>query len=264
MKNKILDSINYVFENCPELYKTIYSKHKERIVFELSLICKSGNKIIDLGGGIGIHSVVGQLSGCQFICIDNMISKHKGQIDCVEFAKSHGVHFIERNLFEYDLVFHNDYDSYKNTSIGTKTAGHFIEDNSIDSIVTFDCMEHLHHSPRNIYKQFVKKLKKGGKFFIGVPNAANILKRIRCLVGENIWSNINDWYFETEFRGHVREPIVKDLKLIMDDLELVNQKIYGRNFIGVQKYGKIFYPFGYVLQYLPSFCSNIYILGEKG
>ena len=76
--------------------------------------------------------------------------------------------------------------------------------------------------------------------------------------------NINDWYFETEFRGHVREPIVKDLKLIMDDLELVNQKIYGRNFIGVQKYGKIFYPFGYILKYLPSFCSNIYILGEKG
>ena len=163
MKNKLLDSINYVFENCPELYKTIYSKHKERIVFELSLICKSGNKIIDLGGGIGIHSVVGQLSGCQFICIDKMISRHKGQTDCVEFAKSHGVHFIESDLLEYDLLFHNKHDRYNNTTRGTNKADHLIEDNSIDSIVTFDCMEHLHHSPRNIYKQFVKKLKKNPK-----------------------------------------------------------------------------------------------------
>ena len=240
--SKLLDIINHVFATCPELYKTIYSEHKDRIVFELSLICKSGNVIIDLGGGIGIHSVVGQLYGCQFICIDKGFSKHQGQIECIEFAKSHGVKFLEKDLLEDNFTF---------------------EDNSIDSIVTFDCIEHFHHSPRNVYRQLVEKLKKSGKFLIGAPNAANILKRIRCLVGKNTWSKINDWYFQPEFNGHVREPIVKDLKVIMEDLDLVNQKIYGRNFIGNQKYGNIVNPIGIILKYIPTFCSNIYILGEK-
>ena len=89
------------------------------------------------------------------------------------------------------------------------------------------------------------------------------MKRIRCLLGKNVWSDINDWYFETEFHGHVREPILNDLKLIMNDLNLVNQKIYGRNFIGEKKFGKKVHLVGYFLKFLPSFCSNLYIIGEK-
>ena len=55
--------------------------------------------------------------------------------------------------------------------------------------------------------------------------------------------------------------ILKDLKLIMDDLELVNQKIYGRNFIGQMKYGNIINSLsdgGVVILGMPSLESQKY------
>lgn len=238
------NAIEHVVVNGPEIYRTLYNNrsHKERILFELSLVIKAGRKIVDLGGGVGVHSVVGQISGSEFICIDNSISKNQRQIDAIKYAESFGVVFIEEDLLNMELPF---------------------EDNSLDAIVTFDCFEHLHHSPRNIYKQLVGKMKKGGVFVIGCPNAANILKRIRCLAGKNIWSVLDDWYFSTEFRGHVREPIIEDLKMIFNDIGLNNHKIYGRNFIGQMKYGNIINSLSYVLKYLPTLCSNIYIQGYK-
>ncbi|MHC5062228.1 MAG: hypothetical protein ACYTFK_14320, partial [Planctomycetota bacterium] len=106
-----------------------------------------------------------------------------------------------------------------------------------------------------------------GLFLLGAPNAANLLKRFRVPLGENIFAKIEDWYMYEKFIGHVREPVVADLLYICKDLELEVLRIIGRNWIGLKRVPKGMKIVGYsldkILRLFPSLCSNIFILAAK-
>jgi len=86
-----------------------------------------------------------------------------------------------------------------------------------------------------------------------------------CLLGKNIWSNFDEWYFGNPFRGHVREPVIADLYKILKIMDFEAAGIFGRNWLGMynQKTRAIVSVFDLLLQLRPSLCSNLYIIGRK-
>ncbi|MFD2183666.1 class I SAM-dependent methyltransferase [Rhodoplanes azumiensis] len=142
-----------------------------------------------------------------------------------------------------------------------------LEESSVDAVITFDCLEHLHHSPKAMLRQCVAALKPGGFFFLGVPNCVNLRKRLTVPFGIGKWSTMADWWESDVFRGHVREPDVEDLAYIAKSLGLENVRIFGRNWLGYEsRFGfvRLLTPAGdRILRLFPSLCANIYVCGTR-
>lgn len=219
-----------------------------RMDFQLSVIKERippPAKIVDLGAGMGLFPIAAVKSGYTFYAVDD----YKDPINflvgdaAVNVLRRHGVNIVEQSVFEPLQFAHG----------------------SIDVICSFHSIEHWHQSPKGLFAQCVKLLKPGGVFFLGGPNCVNLRKRIAVLLGRAKWSQMKDWYEQERFRGHVREPDVDDLLYIARDMGLVNVKVYGRNFLGMESkaYGKLAKIADPVLSSFPSLCSDIFIVGNK-
>ena len=148
-------------------------------------------------------------------------------------------------------------------------------DGSVDVVTCFHSLEHWHHSPRRLFREIVRVLKPGGWLVLATPNAVNLRKRCYVLLGKSNLPNLHAWYTEGDpvFRGHVREPVIKDLHEIlrMNGLEVVATR--GRNFIGRSSRALSFLPPGlvrtaarvsdYALALFPSLCSDLHVVGRK-
>ena len=227
-----------------------------RIAFNISIALDSVKQkspseieICDLGGGVGLFSVGCAATGLKrTVLVDDFNDSVNRRVGAsiLDLHLSYGVEVISRDVITDGI--------------------HDIK-GAFDVITTFGCLEHLHHSPKRLFRKAVEKLKHSGTFVIGAPNCVNLRKRINVPFGVGKWSRMQDWYEAEVFRGHVREPDVSDLKYIARDLGLVDIKIYGRNWLGYHSANPAIrfatkitdYP----LRFKPSLCSDIYIVGKK-
>jgi SAM-dependent methyltransferase len=137
-----------------------------------------------------------------------------------------------------------------------------------DVVTTFDSMEHWHHSPKRLFRQVGKQLlKPGGRFVLAVPNCVNLRKRLSVPLGVGKWSSMEDWYQEPEFRGHVREPDVADLRYIALDMGLRKVQILGRNWVGYVSRSRFVRLATRIadrpLRMFPSLCADLYLTGHS-
>jgi len=253
--NEVRSAGELVLSQLPSYWKELLTPHLPRVCQELSWIFVEGGTAIDIGGGTGFHTAILTQLGMKAICVDNFKTRGKGtasdyfydhDLEMEQIAQRMGVQFIHTDILNWKPPF---------------------EENSIDVVMSFDNIEHLHHSPRNTYKQLVRCLKPNGFFLLGGPNAANLFKRIRVLLGKNIFSKLEEWYMHEQFIAHVREPIVSDLIYIAEDIDLKIIKVFGRNWIGLKKFrGRkrvLVQLLGKSLELFPGLCSDIYILATK-
>lgn len=85
------------------------------------------------------------------------------------------------------------------------------EKNYFDMISIVDVLEHLHNSPRMLINDLVELLKPGGYLLAIVPNAANIKKRLKVLMGRTNLPSFEIYYWYPDpWRGHVREYVRDD------------------------------------------------------
>ena len=100
-----------------------------------------------------------------------------------------------------------------------------------------------------------------------MPNSQNLLKRVKAVLGINSWSNFDEWWESELFRGHVREPSVRDMREIAKRMNGSDITIYGRNFIGLHHHNmsvRIFSSIGAKLLNLrPSLCSDLYVFWKS-
>lgn len=239
----------------PEFWQEYWRPHILRVSEEISWIFKLNGTVVDLGGSSGFHCMICSKLGMKAICIDNFKVRPKGHIcdfwfehdlECEKIASRLGVEFMHVDMLEWNPSF---------------------AENSIDVVMTFDVIEHLYRSPKSIYSKMVVALRHDGHFLIGGPNAANLLKRIRVPLGKNIFARLDEWWAHDYFIGHVREPIVADLRFIAKDLGLDILHVFGRNWLGMENNSLVIRTAAIVgdkfLRKVPSLCSNIYLLAKK-
>lgn len=223
----------------------------ERICFHVGFaerLAPAEGTVVDIGGGVGLLSLAVALTGRRSLLIDDFgdrVNETFGR-DCLTLHREFGVAIDSRDVIAEGLD---------------------LRPESIDLVMTFESMEHWHHSPRAMLHQAVAALKPGGHLVIGVPNCVNLRKRITVPLGRGKWSSMADWYEQPRFRGHVREPDVDDLRYVCRDLGLQLVQLLGRNWMAyvsprpwvrrtVRFVDRALRPF-------PTLCSDIYLVARK-
>lgn len=240
----------------------------ERLIFYLRLVAETGNlapakRLVDLGAGMSAFGPVARALGLEVTLVDDFGGG--GGVDNGPWED--GLAVMRRvcdalgiNLLELDFL----------------RAPLPLETQSVDVVTCFHSLEHWHHSPKRLFAELTRIVKPGGFLILATPNAANLRKRFACLFGRNIHAELEEWYYEGDpvFRGHVREPIVRDLKqlLVWNGFEVV--AVHGRNFIGRQSHALGFLPRRVVwvlvtaadklLRCWPTLCSDIHVVGRRG
>lgn len=210
-----------------------------------------GGRVVELGGGVACTSVVLAELGMDVHVVDNFSRPYYGRepwTQARDLVETAGVHVHEADILESDLA--------------------FVADATVDRIVTFDCLEHLHHSPKRLLERCVDKLAPGGRLVIGVPNAVNLMKRMRVLVGRSNLGPVDEFYHHGDpFTGHVREWTAGELLGLARWLGLTQARVTGRNWLGYRKYRPVpvlvKFALDQLLRPLPPLCSDLFLEAVK-
>lgn len=226
----------------------------EWLDYRMSLSYCPGGSLIDLGGGVSGTNGFLSLNGMDVTIVDLFQEYYSWSTikdpiaEQQDYLASLGVKFIHADLVECNLL------------------DHFAPD-SVDSVVTYHTLEHLHHSPRQLLESAMQVLKPGGTLVIEVPNAANLLKRIKLLLGGTNYPNYSAFYEKERWVGHVREYTVGDLRQVANRLGLASWRIEGKNWYGSLYRKKILEfvakPLDALLQTRPGLCGSLFLIGHK-
>lgn len=221
-----------------------------------------GKRLVDLGAGLSPFGLLCRVHGMEVTLVDDFgggggveLRQESPEIPLLEvFEKQFGLAIVRRNFLEQPLP---------------------LPDASADVVTCFHSLEHWHHSPRPLFREIVRIIKPGGFLVIATPNAANIRKRVYVLLGRSNFPSLREWYEDGDpvFRGHVREPVVRDLWQLMEWNGFEVTATYGRNFIGRCSESLAFLPVALVgavakgsdrlLRLFPALCSDIHVVGRK-
>jgi SAM-dependent methyltransferase len=221
-----------------------------RMAFHIALVRDrqpTRGVVCDLGGGVGLFSVGCAALGMPAMLVDDLadiVSGHRPD-SILALHRAHGVDVRQHEV----------------------TGGLHVPPASLGAVTCFHSIEHWHSSPKKLFADVMTALAPGGLFILAAPNAVNLRKRITVPLGYGNWSPMTEWYDTDRFRGHVREPVVADLRAIASDLGLVDVTILGRNWLGLNHRHRAVRlatrVLGRLLELQPSLCSDIYVIGRK-
>ena len=170
-----------------------------------------GGRILDFGCGPCDKTAVLQMLGYECSACDDLQDGWHGRDNnrarLAEFARESGIDFrvVEGGVIPF-------------------------EQPVFDMLMMTDVLEHLHDSPRVLLNSLLALVKPGGLFFMTVPNAVNIRKRISVLLGRTNLPPFDQYYWYPDtWRGHVREYTRDDTEKLARFLGLEVVELTGCN-----------------------------------
>jgi SAM-dependent methyltransferase len=223
--------------------------------FRAKQLYTPGGTLIDLGGGTSLINGVLARLGMNVHVVDLMEeywSEGSGYSDNIrasfDFLRNQGVQFLKTDLTDCDLRQH--------FPLGFA-----------DRIVSNSTLEHFHRSPRRLLESAVAVLGDGGLMVIEVPNAVNLLKRIKVLFGRTNYPPYEEFYSDAHWTGHMREYSVGDLTALARLLGFDDWKIYGKNWHGALyfwiKNRPVARAVDKTLQLFPGLCGSLFLEARK-
>jgi SAM-dependent methyltransferase len=157
-----------------------------------------GSRVLDFGSGPADKAVMLQLMGYRCAAIDDLQDPWHlapgNRERILAFARDAGVDF--------------------HLSPGPGAPLPF-QKGEFDMVMSHNVLEHLHDSPRDLLNALLELVKPQGLLYLTVPNIANIRKRLALLRGRsNLESYARFFWTPGPFRGHVREYVKDDLRLL--------------------------------------------------
>ncbi len=68
------------------------------------------------------------------------------------------------------------------------------ESNSFDVVVICEVIEHLNFNPLPVFNEINRVLKDSGYIYIGMPNQAHVINRIKLLLGKSIHNSVEELF----------------------------------------------------------------------
>lgn len=185
----------------PGFYRPPHDRFLE-ITDTLKTYKPEGARVLDFGSGVPAKAAVLARLGYECHAVDDLQDDWHllpGMADKVlGFARDRGVEFVVSN-----------------------GDGLPYEPASFDVVMLHHVLEHLHGSPRPLLEMLVGLLRDGGILFVTVPNAVNIRKRLCVPLGRTNYPDFRKFYWSPPpYRGHVREYVREDLRLLAHYLRL--------------------------------------------
>ncbi|MDT5009583.1 MAG: hypothetical protein QOH57_1200 [Mycobacterium sp.] len=169
-----------------------------------------GSRVLDFGAGPADKTGVAAAAGFKCTAMDDLQDswhkKPQTRQAILDYAANMGIDYITLNGQE----------------TLPPTTGEF------DMVMTHDVVEHLHDPPRYIFNDLMARVRTGGYFYMTVPNAVNIRKRIAVLFGKTNHPRYEVYYWAPiPFRGHLREYTRDDCIKLAEALGLEVVEIKG-------------------------------------
>ena len=250
--SEVKDAFTCVTADFPAELFWLIRNNEKRLLWQVQTVFETvrpGGKILDIGGGIVPFMATCQKLGYETYVVDDfsdpMYTSSESKA-VLEMVARGGVSIVNANVFDLNI-------------------DDFPDD--LAMVTTHDSMEHWHNSPKRLFHTLWQKLTPEGVFWVGVPNAVNLRKRMSIPFGFGSWSTMEDWYQQEVFRGHVREPVVRDLHYIASDLGARRRKIEGKNWLAYRHPNRLVKKaapfFDRSMQMWPAICSDIYLTAWK-
>lgn len=252
MNHQIARVFDEVISVYPKNYRELMLSNRSRMIWQIETAVEhmpKGGHALDIGAGIAPFMLVLARMGYRTSIMEDFADATLVDDETAVVLKL----FEEANI---NVIRGDAFDNIAS-----------LPEEGIDLVTTHDSMEHWHNSPKALFHVLWERMNEGGMFWIGVPNCVNLRKRITVPFGFGKWSGMKDWYEQSIFRGHVREPDVDDLRYIARDVGANKYRIVGKNWLGYRNSRasvRAITPFvDRLLQLRPSLCSDIYLLAWK-
>jgi SAM-dependent methyltransferase len=246
-----------LFEPFSRQYKVDF----RRFLFSLDLLSSynaiKGKRILDIGSGIGI-----------MVCALDNLGAHVAGVDKFIFPGERQNFYTISDFEKLQSIWQRGQIKIIKSDILNEPLP--FPEKTFDVIISDATIEHLSDSPKNLFYEIHRVLKKEGLVLITTPNLANLLRRLRFfLLGRSPHWDLKE-FFESgsNFRGHRREftssELVKMLK--WSSFEIVNKAVKNvffnpNRFLHKQK---IFAQISGILSWpFSSMRDMIYVLAKK-
>ena len=234
-----------VLERLPEPAREYYSRDRKRIAHDAGLALSVNGRAADVGSGFSPLAATLVALGMHAVMLDRFDypqdRKHGVDADAVGKALDKlGVERIQTELENGVLP---------------------LESSSVESLTCLAVIEHLHHSPMKLLKEFRRVLIPGGRLIVSAPNAVNLRKRISVLLGRTNLPSMRSFCESDRWYGHVHEPTASELHWLLETAGFRDVRVFGKNFVGQQNYGLAARLLGPMLP--TGLCSDLYAIGTR-
>ena len=171
----------------------------QKVLFPLLMEHKEISKVLDIGAGAGLYSLVLSRLGFECHAIDTW-NEYEDQYNNRMGNKKDILERFERNnvkVKECDIL---------------ASPLPFI-DEEFDLVLFIDVIEHL-ATPKSALKEISRVLHRGGYLVLETPNTASLSNRVKALFGKS--ENLDYWFNADQFYGHIREYTAAELKWMLN------------------------------------------------
>lgn len=165
------------------------------------------SKVLDVGAGVGIYSLILAKMGLKCHAIDTWAeyddSNSMGPRDKIlSRLEKNKVSVLYCDILKSPLPF---------------------ADGSFDLVLFTDVLEHFVAS-KKVLKEISRILRRGGFLVIETPNAACLQNRLRLLFGKSVYSNLEYWFNAEPYFGHIREYSIGEIHQMLKWTDIQPQK----------------------------------------
>lgn len=170
-----------------------------RVILNAVCAYREGGAWLDVGGGCYLYHLILKNLGMEVSTVDLFFPESLRE----RFSRL-GVTMIESDLYQFSP-----------------------EPGRYDVVSSYECLEHLPHSPKKIIDGVARALKPGGHFVISVPNVARFEQRWRVLIGRTPHEKYAFYYHSGDyFIGHHREMTMDEVRYMMREAGLSLESLF--------------------------------------
>ncbi len=135
---------------------------------------------------------------------------------------------------------------------------------TFDLISLHHVLEHLADSPRELLNDLIGRLGEGGLLYLTVPNAVNLRKRLRVMIGDTNYPRYSTYYWAQHgYDGHIREYVLDDLLQLAKNqgMEVVLNGHYNHFWHAIPKNLRL--GVATLCRIVPGFCDSCSVVLRK-